>query len=117
MKIRFNANEVKRKLNSMETKSEIAIKMYAQEGAKKFQNYAKIHRRWTDRTGHARQRLVGFVEKLPNSFRIYISHGVNYGIYLELAHEKRFAILQETVNKNSIEILDGYEEMLKKMRI
>lgn len=116
-KIRFDASEVLTKLSNLETKADIAIKTYAQEGAKKFENYAKVNRRWTDRTGHARQRLTGFVEKLPQTVRIYISHGVDYGIFLELAHEKRYAILQETINKNSQEILDGYKNMIGKMRV
>lgn len=114
---KINTKEVERKLLNLESKADIAIKMYAQQGATKFENYAKINKRWIDRTGHARQRLVGYVEKLSQSVRIYIAHGVDYGIYLELAHEKRFAILQETVNNNSKEILEGYTNMIGKMRV
>lgn len=114
---KINTKEVERKLLNLESKADIAIKMYAQQGATKFENYAKINKRWIDRTGHARQRLVGYVEKLSQSVRIYIAHGVDYGIYLELAHEKRFAILQQTVNNNSKEILEGYTNMIGKMRV
>lgn len=103
-------------LENAETKSQVAIRMFAQEGAKKFENYAKANRKWTDRTGHARQRLTGWVEVLTNKVRIHIGHGVNYGVYLELCHEKRYAILQQTVNVMSHEVLEGYEELLKHIK-
>ena len=114
--IRLDASKLLANLQSAETKSQIAIKMFANEGAKKFQNYAKQHRPWTDRTGHARQRLTGWVETLSNKTRIYIGHGVDYGVYLELCHEKRYAILQKTVNAESGEVLEGYKELLKYLR-
>lgn len=114
--IKVNASNIISSLEVAQTKSQIAIKMFAQEGAKKFENYAKTHRRWTDRTGHARQRLTGWVEIMMNKVRIHIGHGVNYGVYLELAHEKKYAILQETVNAMSQEILEGYEELLRYLK-
>lgn len=114
--IRIDISELLRNLENMETKSQTAIRMYAQEGAKKFENYAKRNRPWVDRTGHARQRLVGWVETLVDRVRIYIGHGVDYGVYLELCHEKRFAILQPTVNAMSGEVLEGYKDLLRYIR-
>lgn len=114
--IKFDAKQLLENLENAQTKSEIAIHMYAQEGAKKFENYAKTHRPWTDRTGHAKQRLVGWVETLPNRVRIIIGHGVNYGVFLELCHEKRFAILQPTVNALSREIVQSYKRLIGRMK-
>lgn len=53
--VRIKADELLNNLAQAQTKSQIAIKMFATEGAKKFQNYAKTHKRWTNRTGHAVQ--------------------------------------------------------------
>lgn len=114
--IRIDISELLRNLENMETKSQMAIRMYAQEGAKKFENYAKRNRPWVDRTGHARQRLVGWVETLADRVRVHIGHGVDYGVYLELCHEKRFAILQPTVNAMSGEVLEGYKDLLRYIR-
>ncbi len=83
---------------------------------KKFENYAKINRPWTDRTGHARQRLTGYVETFSDKTRINIAHGVYYGVYLELCNEKRFAILQKTVNALSVEVLNGFKDLLRYLR-
>lgn len=114
--IRLDASQIIEALETTETKAQVAIKMYAQQGATKMQNYAKVNRPWTDRTGRARLSLVGFVETFKDKTRIYISHGVSYGIYLELAHEKRFAILQKTVNAVSPEILEGFTDLIKRLR-
>lgn len=110
---RFDDSKLLKNLESAEEKSQIAIRMYAQEGAKKFENYAKKNRTWTDRTGHARQRLVGWVEVLTDRVRINIGHGVDYGVYLELCHEKRYAILQPTVNAESKEVLEGFSTLMR----
>lgn len=114
--IKLDASQVLDWLEDAPSKADIAIKMYAQEGAMKFQNYAKQNRPWTDRTGHARQRLVGYVEQLSQSVRIYIAHGVYYGIYLELCNSQRYAILQKTVNACSNEILEGFNNLIGKLK-
>lgn len=115
-RIKFDASKLLSNLESAETKSQVAVKMFAQEGAKKFENYAKANKPWTDRTGHARQRLAGWVEVLTNKVRIHIGHGVDYGVYLELCNERRYAILQPTVNAVSKEVLEGYEELTRYMK-
>ena len=113
MSIKVDASKLLANLASAETKSKVVIKMYAEQGARKFENYAKRNRPWTDRTGHARQRLHGWVETLPQKVRIYIGHGVDYGVYLELCHERRYSILQPTVNAMSGEVLKGYQNLLR----
>ena len=113
--VRIKADELLNNLAQAQTKSQIAIKMFATEGAKKFQNYAKTHKRWTNRTGHAVQRLTRSAAFLPATARP-VSHGVDYGKWLELAHERRYAILQETVQNVSPEILNGFTRLLGHLR-
>ena len=114
--MRINASDFIKRLSDIETKSQVAFRMFATEGAKKFENYAKQNRPWTDRTGQARQRLTGWVEMFSDKIRIHIGHGVDYGIYLELANQRRFAILQKTVNAASPEILEGFSELTRYIR-
>ena len=114
--IRVDAKKFVERLEDIETKSQVAFRMFSTEGAKKFENYAKQNRPWTDRTGQARQRLTGWVEMLSDKIRIHIGHGVDYGIYLELANQRRFAVLQKTVNAVSPEILEGFSELTRYIR-
>lgn len=62
------------------------------------EEYAKTQAPWTDRTGHARQGLHGGVDVQGDQQVLYLSHGVDYGIWLELAHGGNYAIVRPTVD-------------------
>lgn len=88
------------------------IEMYVKTQAKSLESYAKENRPWTDRTGHARQRLTGYVTTIPKGYRINLAHGVDYGIWLELAMEKRYAILEPTIRLKGKEVVNGMRNLL-----
>lgn len=103
-------------LANFESASDKAIRVYAEQGALQLQNFARENRKWTDRTGHARQRLQGYVGKIPNGYRITLAHGVDYGIWLELANEKRFAIIPPSIEYvGTFEIMPGFERLLERL--
>lgn len=47
------------------------------------ENKAKVNAKWKDRTGHARQSLNGKAFNKGSTYRISLSHGVEYGEILE----------------------------------
>lgn len=112
---KFDASDLMNGFLKLEDKAGIAIMMYANNAAVTLQNYAREHRPWTDRTGHARQRLTGSVDRVTEGYQIILAHGVDYGIWLELAHEKRFAIIEPTINKEGPKIVQGFERLLDKL--
>lgn len=112
MGIKLDYKSLEKKLITAPMEYDEALKMFAQQGATKMQNYARTHRRWTDRTGHARQRLNGYIEVGISKIRVCIAHGVDYGIWLELCNNKCFAILEETVLTCSREIIKGLETLM-----
>ena len=69
-----------------------------QNWAGTMEGYAKSHAPWTDRTGNARQGLHGGVDVRGDQQVLYLSHGVDYGIWLELAHGGNYAIVRPTVD-------------------
>lgn len=111
----FDPKDMISKINQAATKSEAAISMYADNAALTLQNYAREHRPWTDRTGHARQRLTGSAEVVSQGYRIVLAHGVDYGVWLELAHEKKYAIIQPTIQAKSPEVLSGFNKLLERL--
>lgn len=103
-------------LTSLESKSGMAIRMLAEQGAEKLRDYAQENRKWTDRTGHARQRLSGSVSTIASGYRIYLAHGVDYGIWLELANGKRFSIIPQTIEYvGTFEIMPGFKKLLERL--
>lgn len=116
MSFKFDPSDLLNGLMRFENKSDAAVATYAETSALKLQNYAKENRRWTDRTGHARQRLTGTSGKVSEGYKLTLAHGVDYGIWLELAHEKRFAIIQETIQTvGSNEIMPGFQRLLERL--
>jgi len=87
---------------------EIPIQSYAERVQMKIQQQAdryasimeasaKVNAPWTDRTGKARAGLFGTVDKHGNVITVVLAHSMEYGVYLELAHGGKYAILWPTV--------------------
>ena len=82
------------------------------------ESYAKLNAPWKDRTGHARQGIHGGVDVDDAKFVLYLSHGVEYGRYLEEGtgkygpKGKPFTI--EPVNKKAL-YWEGAEHPVKKV--
>ena len=112
----FDMGGLEKGLSKLENKADAAIRMYAETGSKKLEEYAKENRKWTDRTGHARQRLTGSVATISQGYRIYLAHGVDYGIWLELAHEKKFSIIPETLEQvGTLQIMPGFKKLFERL--
>jgi len=79
------------------------------------QNDARNNAPWTDRTGNARSGLFGTAEAdfARHVVTIYLSHGalINYGVYLELAHGGRYAIIMRTVESHLPELQSMLDEI------
>lgn len=112
---KFDFTDLLNGLAKCEDKAGPAMLMYAENGALKLQNSARKNAPWTDRTGHARQRLTCITKVVDSGFQEELSHGVDYGIWLELAHEKRFAIIDPTIKKEGPAIIAGFNRLLEKL--
>ena len=60
---------------------------------------------WTDRTGAARRNLHSWSAPFGLGVTFYVAHGVPYGVFLELLHQGRFAILWPTLRAVTPRIL------------
>lgn len=70
------------------------VQAIAQRWAPEIENWMKENAPWTDRTGNARQTLHTEVQSVAgNMVRIIMAHGMEYGIWLEVRHAGRYAII------------------------
>lgn len=117
MGFKLDTGILDRNLGNMTNKFNAMVLMYSVESAKKLQDYMQQKRPWTDRTGEAKRRLRAVVSQPDDhTVRITLAHGVEYGIWLELAHEKRFAIIQPTINTQGPRVLEGFNGMINKIK-
>ncbi|QLF84345.1 hypothetical protein SEA_KARATE_21 [Microbacterium phage Karate] len=83
------------------------------------ETFAKSKAKWTDRTGNARGSLSGTYEANIGAssarFEITISHGMPYGIWLELRWGAKFAIINKTVDNQGKAFFDTANKVMAKM--
>lgn len=70
----------------------------AYDRAEDMEAWAKQNAPWTDRTGDARERLHATVEETGPIGKIVLSHGVDYGLWLEIAHSGAYAIIAPAID-------------------
>lgn len=117
MSTSLDASDLFDGLDSFEERSMQAVRMFAESGAQKLESEAKQNARWTDRSGAARQRLNGSVSDIPKGYRLSLAHGVDYGIWLELAHEKRFSIIPETIRYvGTFDIMPAFANLMQRLK-
>lgn len=103
-------------LEKMQQKLGTTVMMYAVTKAADIESKMKANRPWVDRTGMAKATLNAKVS-LPSAstVRITLAHGVEYGIWLELAHGKNWAIIAPTINEQGPLLLSGMESLMGKL--
>jgi regulator of sirC expression with transglutaminase-like and TPR domain len=74
-----------------------AVEEVMHRGAEEMESYAKSNAPWTDRTGDARAGLHADVDTSLGDITIELAHAVDYGIYLELKDDGKYAILMPTI--------------------
>jgi hypothetical protein len=100
-------------LNAYGARVMVAVKAVADYIAQKTQAEMRQGAPWEDRTGNARSGLFSVVD--PSSVSaatdlvtIYLSHGqtIYYGMFLELAHGKKYAVVMPTIEAN-LPVIEG----------
>lgn len=113
MGLEVNTDALEKALLEFAERAENSITMLCQTAALDAEGYMKTNRPWTDRTGQARQRLTGRAEHPDREhWEIVLSHGVDYGIYLEFAHEKKYAIIYPTIQVKSPDVMNSFQGLI-----
>jgi hypothetical protein len=92
---------------------ERGIHAIALRWAPEISNWMKANAVWTDRTGNARQALYTEVNYVAGQMtEIILEHGVEYGIWLEIANAGRFAIISPALDYFGPRIWQDVRRML-----
>jgi len=92
-------------LDDYEKKILAAVQQVAKYFEPILENYAKNSAPWQDRTGNARQSLFSVSELAEDVVKLYLSHGVEYGLWLEVLHEGRYAVILPTLQAHYNQIM------------
>lgn len=117
-KLDYDKSTLNKNLDKMSVKLGAMLLMYAATKASELQSKMKLNRPWTDRTNMAKTTLNAKVSQ-PNkdTIRITLAHGVDYGIWLELAHGKNYAIIAPTVREEGPRIISDLNNLVSKIKL
>lgn len=117
-RLNYNESTLSSGLGGFGTKIGAVILMYASTKAAELESKMKQNRPWTDRTGMAKATLNAKVSR-PNHnvVRITLAHGVDYGIDLELAHGKNYAIVGPTINQEGPRIVSDLNNIMSQLQL
>lgn len=117
-KIDYDESKLKKNIDKIATKIGATVLMYSATKASEIQAKMKINRPWTDRTGMAKALLTAKVSQPnPKTVRITLAHGVDYGIWLEFAHEKNYAIIAPTIREESQNVVADLNNIMSKIKL
>ena len=88
----------------------------AQYFAQQCQDEMRQNAAWEDRTGNARSGLFSLAEMAASDvITIYLSHGntVDYGLWLEVAHGGRYAVIMPTLEKKVPELKQMLDDLFR----
>lgn len=113
MIFKLDMGDIAKNLIEKEIKTMAALNLYGDSASKEMEAYAKSNRPWQDRTGEARKRLKGNKKNIGTVVRCQIEHGVDYGIFLEMKNEGKYAILKPTVQAVGPKVVNGLDKIFK----
>ncbi|NFQ84180.1 hypothetical protein FDG04_02380 [Clostridium sporogenes] len=106
-------DEAMGKLKEFTPKLKAALALDAQNIAMQMEKWAKENVVWKDRTAHARLFLTSTVKWTnTNTLMVALSHQVDYGVYLELCNEGKYAILERAIQEFAPKFIDGWKKIV-----
>ncbi|AUN10679.1 hypothetical protein [Clostridium botulinum] len=107
-------DEAMKRLKEFTPKLKAALALDAQNIAMQMEKWAKENVVWTDRTAHARLFLTSTVKWTnTNTLMVALSHQVDYGIYLELCNEGKYAILERAIQEFAPQFMEGWKKIVQ----
>lgn len=111
--IRVDVSDLMGGLDKFGKRAHSRVEKSLDESREQLRAYMKQNHKWQNQTGNAERGLDAKVENPKEGYyRIALSHGVYYGVYLENAFEGRYAILTETMLTKGPEVLENLRGIL-----
>lgn len=98
-----------------------ALSTYVNNAATELENDMKekkyAQKPWENHTWDAWRGLSARVSPTIYGFVITLSSNVKYGVYLELAHEQKYAVIKPTIRAEAPRIMQIFRGMIDKMEV
>lgn len=114
MSISLNAEDFLNNIANLEQKVLQGTRLYAETASQKLVASAKKNAPWKDITALSRQTISAEVQSSGANQKIILKGGTtSHFIYLETAHEGKYAIIKPTMMKMSPDIIKGWRKVIE----
>lgn len=110
--LKLNLGPINTGMIALQAKKQAGLTAFAESAAETFENYAKRNYPWTNRSYRASKSIRGDYMWQGNTVKVSIEIEVEYGVYLEYAHGKRWAVCEPTVQACSAKVLKGLSRII-----
>jgi len=115
VKVSYNDKKLRQRVKNFDSDLRRAVGMVVDRQAQEATGWMRTNARWTDRTGAARSGLQGIPIHARTYEEILLTYSVNYGIWLEIAHDRKYAILAPAMRVMGDELMRNLSHILDRM--
>ena len=105
MSLELDISELEDGLSSLERRLDSGLFALTEYWASQSQNRLRANAPWTDRTGNARNGLMGRAGREGSSYTVDMFHSVPYGIWLEVRWGGRYSTILPTLQEVSPQVM------------
>lgn len=116
VKVDYDDKRLKKNLQTFDAKLKRNVAAMMEYNASYATGWMKQNARWTDRTGAARTGLAATAHSGRNFEELFLAYSVNYGIWLEVAHDRKYAIITPALRIIGDKILRDMSYLIDRMK-
>lgn len=113
---RMNTKGISGRLESFSPRMENAITGIFDYQKSRSEGRMRTGAPWTDRTGNARSSLFALPLRTGNTWKLVVSHGMSYGIFLETANSGKYAIVLPEILRAGEDLMRLSSKLLKTLK-
>jgi len=115
----LDLSTIQTKIDQSNDKAHSYMTKTTQYNSMRAETYSRINARWIDRSTNARSGLTGTYKAETRakgaSYSVELFHKVNYGIWLEIRFNQKYAIIKKTLEHQSPEFFRMATEVMNRM--
>jgi len=116
VRIDYDDRKLKKNVRRFDSNLKRAIAATVDRQAMVTTTWMKTNARWTDRTGAARTGIQATALHGPSYEEILMAYSVNYGIWLEVANDRQYAIILPAMRVMGDELMRSLEHVIDRMQ-
>ena len=115
IRVEYDDKRLRRNIDDFSLNFRRAVMAVTDRRAAIATTWMRTNARWTDRTGAARSGLFATPIHAGSYEEILLAYSVNYSIWLETAHDRKYAIIQPAMIIMASEYMEDLRNLIDHM--